>query len=186
MIAEGTRFGRLVIIARAPSCPPSYRARYWCRCDCQALRNVTASRLISKKTRSCGCLSRELSSARLAARDTAPHTTHGRTYTAEYYVWQAMKRRCANPNTHNFDNYGGRGIRVCDEWCASFSAFFKHVGQRPSAKHSIDRIDNNGNYEPGNVRWATSSEQRRNQRFTTAQVKDGRALAVLELALAAL
>jgi hypothetical protein len=90
--------------------------------------------------------------------------THGRFGTPEYRVWAAMKRRCCNPNVWNFHRYGGRGIRMCDEWRDSFAAFYAHIGQRPSAQHSVDRIDNNGNYEPGNVRWATRQQQRANQR----------------------
>jgi hypothetical protein len=75
-----------------------------------------------------------------------------------------MVGRCTNPKTPHFHNYGGRGISVCDEWINNFSAFFAHVGHRPSSLHSIDRKDNNGNYEPGNVRWATQAEQQRNLR----------------------
>jgi hypothetical protein len=82
----------------------------------------------------------------------------------EYDAWQAMKQRCSNPRLRTWKDYGGRGIRVCDEWRASFFAFFDHIGPRPSSKHSVDRIDVNGHYEPGNVRWATPLEQARNRR----------------------
>jgi len=84
--------------------------------------------------------------------------------TAEYVCWRAIKARCGNPKSEDYELYGARGIRICDEWRNDFGAFLAHVGRRPSSKHSIDRIDNNGNYEPGNVRWATPKEQRDNQR----------------------
>lgn len=97
----------------------------------------------------------------------ARQTTHGhksRGYTPEYIAWQNMIARCENPNHAAFDNYGGRGIHVCVAWRESFEAFFAHVGTKPSCAHSIDRIDNDRGYEPGNVRWATKSEQAKNRR----------------------
>jgi hypothetical protein len=78
-----------------------------------------------------------------------------------------MKERCYAPSYRGYHNYGGRGIRICDEWRNSFEAFYAHIGPRPSSEHSLDRIDNDGNYEPGNVRWATRNEQRGNRRKAT-------------------
>ncbi len=82
----------------------------------------------------------------------------------EYRIWSGMIQRCHNPNGTGFKLYGGRGIRVCDEWRKSFSVFLAHVGPKPSPSHSIDRIDPNGHYQPGNVRWSTPKEQQRNRR----------------------
>ncbi len=84
----------------------------------------------------------------------------------EYRAWYQMIYRCTNPKFPQWKDYGGRGISVCAEWRNSFTAFFEHVGPRPSPQHSFDRIDNDGNYEPGNVRWATRSQQNSNQRRT--------------------
>jgi len=90
---------------------------------------------------------------------------HGwRSSKTEYRIWSSMKRRCLNPKDLGWERYGGRGITVCAEWQASFDAFLAYMGPRPSLAHSIDRIDNDGNYEPGNVRWATWSQQNANKR----------------------
>ncbi len=86
--------------------------------------------------------------------------------TPEYQAWINMRVRCTNPNSSAFPRYGGRGIKVCDEWTISFESFLAHVGPRPSARHSIDRIDVNGDYEPGNVQWTTADHQARNQSTT--------------------
>lgn len=91
-------------------------------------------------------------------------TTHGMSRTPEYGIWAAMIHRCTNSRAQTFDYYGGRGISVCERWRESFAAFIEDIGRRPSSTHSLDRIDNDGNYEPGNVRWATPFEQMNNQR----------------------
>lgn len=87
-------------------------------------------------------------------------------YEAEFNVWRSARHRCSNPNAQSWKNYGGRGIRMCERWANDFAAFLADVGPRPSPRHSIDRVDVNGNYEPGNVRWATRAEQTQNRRNT--------------------
>lgn len=93
------------------------------------------------------------------------HGFSGKNRAPEYLAWVDMKRRCCNAESSDYKAYGGRGIKVHPAWQSSFLAFYRHIGPRPSARHSLDRYPNNdGNYEPGNVRWATSAEQNRNHR----------------------
>jgi hypothetical protein len=92
----------------------------------------------------------------------------------EYQAWVGMKSRCLNPKREDFEHWGGRGVQVHPEWIPDFMAFYEHVGPRPSPKHSLDRIDNAGHYEPGNVRWATVLEQHRNMRNTKLTLSDAR------------
>ena len=130
-------------------------AMFMCDCDCGAACEASIYNLRSGNTASCGCVRRELARKQ--------RTTHGLSHTPEFQIWMGMLSRCS----HDPD-YGGRGVFVCGEWKGpnGFEAFFAHVGQRPSSKHSVDRIDNNKGYEPGNVRWATSKQQARNKRNT--------------------
>jgi hypothetical protein len=90
--------------------------------------------------------------------------TRRKSRTPEYQVWLNMRKRCMSPNNPSYKNYGGRGIKICDRWLKSYENFFSDMGSRPTPKHSIDRINNDGDYEPGNCRWATAAEQTRNVR----------------------
>lgn len=110
---------------------------------------------------------------------------HGFSNTRIYHIWENMKSRCLNPNDQAFSYYGGRGITVCDAWSESFEAFRRDMGEPPSDKHSIDRIDNDGNYEPGNCRWATQREQMNNIRTNRRLTINGVTRTVSEWARAA-
>lgn len=144
------------------------------RCDCGVEKVVSTNSLRCRRVRSCGHLRGVANRRRL--------TTHGGRHTPEYKAWCDLKARCENPNTPNFNNYGGRGIRVCEEWRGSFAAFLADVGPRPSPKHSIDRKDNDGNYEPGNVRWVTTLAQNRNRRSLRLLTYQGETLCMAEWA----
>jgi hypothetical protein len=148
----GKKFGRFTVIKRTATEKKHWR--WLCRCDCGTEKIVDAGHLKSSHSISCGCYKKERS------------TKHGHAgrETSEYMAWKHAKDRCFNPNDKAYKNYGARGITMCAEWRDSFAAFFADVGLRPSGL-SLDRFpNNNGNYEPGNVRWATRSEQNRNQR----------------------
>jgi len=160
------QFGRLAVISPSPR-PVSVKGRdkYWvCICACGNEIVVAARSLKTGHTSSCGCLQKE----RAAQSCKITNTTHGQSRvgktTKEYRAWCSMIGRCENPSNHAFLQYGGRGITVYQEWRTSFESFLADVGQSPSAEYSIDRINNDGNYEPGNVRWATGQEQSRNRR----------------------
>jgi hypothetical protein len=108
--------------------------------------------------------------------------THGDKGSPEWIAWQSMKARCYQPRSISFKNYGARGITVCDRWVHSYENFLADMGRRPSVSHSLDRIDPNGNYEPGNCRWATTAQQAVNKRNNKRITFEGRALSVREWA----
>lgn len=147
---------------------------YWpCVCSCGTEKLVRVSHLKGGKIQSCGCLQRDLIRAR--------KSTHGMTRSREYLAWLNMRNRCYQSTNISFPNYGGRGITVCDEWRRDFTAFFAFVGPCPSG-HSLERLNNEGNYEPGNVRWATRTEQQFNKRTNRPITWKGRTQTICQWA----
>ena len=155
----GQRFGRLIVISKAPVQDRNgKKIAFWnCKCDCGKEISTQTHCLRRKKfpTKSCGCYKNDLVIAR--------NYKHGYSGTSEYNIWCTMKERCFNPKYADYPDYGGRGITVCDRWKNSFEYFLEDMGLKPDGK-SLDRLNNNGNYEKSNCRWASSNEQALNRR----------------------
>lgn len=161
----GQRFGRWIVIRR--DADKAYRHPTWlCRCDCGNTGVVTGQNLRVGKSQSCGCRNLDIRRDICLARN----TTHGRSKSITYDTWVNMRQRCQNPRATAFHKYGAKGVRVCARWQA-FEAFLADMGERPSAAHSIDRIDNDLGYQPGNCRWATQTEQQNNRRNSRNRLK---------------
>ena len=143
----GNTYFRLTVLSYAGD------SKWNCKCECGTVKVVQGGHLRNGGTVGCGCFHK-----------TKP-LTHGKCYTPEYGSYQGMKDRCYNKNSERYADYGGRGITVCDRWLESFDNFYADMGARSSPRHSLDRIDNNSDYEPNNCRWATNSEQTRNRRI---------------------
>jgi hypothetical protein len=144
---SGKTFGRLSVRDRD-------NKKWNCECICGNMKRVMTQHLLSGVTTSCGCYHKEIVSGKCPIKEANP---------VIYRAWQSMKTRCYNQNTPYYPRWGGRGIRVCDEWLNDFYAFLDYVGPKPSPDYSLDRIDNNGHYEPGNVRWASPQQQNDNR-----------------------
>lgn len=177
--ATGKTYGRLTVISKAVdrvSASGNKRSMWLCRCECGESCEVGISKLQSGWTKSCGCLQLEIANT---------PRTHGMRMRGEktkgYRSWASMRNRCSNPKTKGYHNYGGRGISVCDRW-SDFSNFISDMGEPISEDLSIDRINTNGNYEPGNCRWATAYEQANNLRTTRFFSCDGQTLSISQWA----
>lgn len=149
----GSVFGDLTVISMHSKV--ARQVKMLCLCKCGKEKPIRLSSLISGCSTTCGCW-----------RD-------NRTKTSEYNIWRKVMARCLNPNNDNYHHYGGRGITVCDRWLESFESFLQDMGPRPSHKHSIERVDVNGNYEPSNCIWADSKTQGRNKRNSVFMVHNG-------------
>lgn len=167
-IIPGTRFGQLVAVERCGATALG-KALWLFRCDCGTNHIVRATTVRSGVTRSCGCLRAEPGANQ---RHTVPNPAgsensnfrHGKTKTPEYSAWVNLNRRCYDTDSTSYKYYGLRGIAVCERWRSSFMAFLEDMGPRPTTAHSVERRDNDGNYEPSNCCWATKAEQIRNRR----------------------
>lgn len=156
----GLRFGRLVVLRQNGK---MYGDQYaWlCQCDCGEKTTVCGHSLRAKRSTSCGCLSREVASARSLKHG----ATVGGVWALEYRSYQKMKERCLNSNHKHYSNYGGRGVIICQRWLDGFDNFLSDMGSKPTPSHTLDRINTYGNYEPENCRWATRKEQNQNSRI---------------------
>lgn len=171
----GKRFNRLKVIERAANFPGGNRtARWHCICDCGNSTISSATELRNGRAKSCGCYSMDVWDK--------SRYKHGAHRDKVYKIWTQIKQRCLNPADATYHNYGARGITIAEEWQSDYAAFAEYMGERPSDKHTVERIDNDGNYEPGNVRWATRSEQGRNKRTNRMVTHDGRTMCLKDWA----
>lgn len=152
----GKRYGRLVVLKRDEN---KTSGTYWiCQCDCGNIKSINTSELGGNRTKSCGCLKREILKKQ-------QETTHGETNTRLYSIWRAMKKRCYQPTSAGYKNYGGRGIVVCDDWVCSYENFRDWALKNGYKENlTLDRLNNDGNYEPSNCRFSTYIQQANNKR----------------------
>lgn len=166
----GDKFGRLTAIAEADPKPrkdrPGSTIRCMeCICECGTSTFVTVPDLKSGNTTSCGCAATEARKANKTHGMAQSVSRNGRA-SNEYEIWNGIIGRCEQPKHSSYKYYGARGIKMCDRWRKNFENFYADMGPRPSKQHSIDRIDNDGDYAPENCRWATGKTQFRNSRIS--------------------
>ena len=172
----GQKFSRLLVLERVEN-SKSGKARWRCRCDCGNEIIATGAHLLSGNTKSCGCWKKQ--------RVLETNIKHGLAHSKAYWNWQAMKNRCYNPDFQQYADYGGRGITVYEPWRNDFAAFFNYVSRLEHFGEegmTLDRIDNDGNYEPGNLRWISRKMQTRNRRNTIIVEYNGEKMALAEAA----
>lgn len=168
---SGDTYGLITVISFSHKL--NKKLYYNCKCNCGKELKINIEYLRSGNTKSCGCLTLKISNRK----------SHGRSHTTEYQSWLSIKQRCYNKNnTKDYKDYGGRGITMCDEWRNSFSQFYEDMGDKPSSKHSLDRIDVNGNYSKENCRWATPIEQANNMRTNINLTWNGKTQTVAQWA----
>lgn len=167
----GQRFGRLTVVSRAEN-SKSNKVRWLCVCDCGGNTITSRKHLISGASKSCGCYRRELGKKKV---------THGMKNTRLYRIWSGMKDRTTNPNSKYWNDYGGRGILICDKWLAFENFMDWAINSGYSEELTIDRVDVNGNYEPSNCRWSTYLEQENNRRNTFYCNYQGEVIPIMEL-----
>lgn len=147
----GKRFNRFTVLSFHGMRNNS--SLWTCQCDCGNIKNILGYTLTNSTSKSCGCLHKEVAASR---------KKHGKCFSREYNIWVGMKQRCYNPLSSGFKDYGGRGVRVCDEWKHDFNVFISDMGLPPSHTHQLDRINNNLDYSPSNCKWSTRKQQMRN------------------------
>ena len=169
-IVIGQNFGKWTVLRLNPKRDKQGARQYDVKCECGTEKLVRGYALRYGNSSSCGCVA------------TKRVTTHGMSGIPEYQTWEDIKKRCGNKKHKDYKIYGGRGIRVCDEWKHDFMAFYNHIGPKPSSKHSIDRIDSDGHYAPGNVKWSTATEQANNTSRNRNITVDGQTKSVSQWA----
>lgn len=166
-VTVGTVYGRWLVQEFADKNVRG-ELRWLCKCECGTVKTVKGKNLLNGESKSCGCLWREVV------------TSHGMTNTPTFKSWESMLQRCTNKNSPDWPRWGGKGIKVCERWF-KFENFYADMGERPLGT-SIDRINNKGNYEPGNCHWATKSEQQRNKSNSRSLTYKGETKALLDWA----
>jgi len=173
----GKKFHRLTVVGYLGR--RCHSSAWLCKCDCGANSEVSAGALQKGSIKSCGCFQRERMAALTYKHGGRSRVTGG---SSAWKAWEGMRSRCADPSNKDWKWYGGKGIKVHSSWMDDFDQFIRHIGPKPTEKHTLDRIDRNGNYEPGNVRWATWTEQARNRSNNRIVEFKGQSMVLIEAA----